>query len=179
MIPVDREHRLKALAEKSSYIENVLRHSLIAQLSSVVWSRDPFLALQVFNSEVDDSGFDIVLSLGTQIRYVQLKQAHDEKIPTHCSVRLSFADVPGSCVVLMSYTIMELHLTKFRFFGGAPGQPMERIDALRATKAPGRRNAAGERKTRTNYRDIPVRNFKGPYSAPELLDALFPQPHTS
>src|SRR4051794_18063863 len=116
--------RAKALAERSSYVENVLRHALVAGLSSVVWRRDPFASLQVFNSEVDASGFDLVLSLGFQTRYIQLKQAHSNKVPAHCSVRLSFASVPGSCVVLMSHSAFDLTLANFRFFGGVPSQPM-------------------------------------------------------
>ena len=115
-----REGRLKALAERSSYVENVLSHALVAELSSVLWQRDPFTPLQVFNSEVDDSGFDLVLTIGSQARYVQLKQAHDEKIPTHCSVRLSFSNLPGSCVVLMSHSLATLRLTQFRFYGSIP-----------------------------------------------------------
>lgn len=174
MNPAERDSRIKALAERSSYIENVLRHALVSDLSSLVWSRDPFAALQVFNSEVDDSGFDIVLGLGTQVRYVQLKQAHEDKIPPHCSVRLSFSSLPGSCVVLMSHTLAELCLTKFRFFGGAPNEPMSNIEAMRQPKSPGRRNAAGERKIRTNYREVPIKQFQGPLSATELLDVLFP-----
>lgn len=174
MHSAERDNRIKALAERSSYIENVLRHTLVADLSSLVWSRDPFAALQVFNSEVDDSGFDIVLGLGTQVRYVQLKQAHEDKVPAHCSVRLSFSNLPGSCVVLMSHTLADLRLTKFRFFGGAPNEPMSNIDAMRQPKSPGRRNAAGERKVRTNYREVPVKHFLGPLSTTELLDVLFP-----
>lgn len=174
MNPAERDNRIKALAERSSYIENVLRHALVADLSSLVWSRDPFTALQVFNSEVDDSGFDIVLGLGTQVRYVQLKQAHEGKVPPHCSVRLSFSSMPGSCVVLMSHTLAELRLTNFRFFGGAPNEPMSNIEAMRQPKSPGRRNAAGERKVRTNYREVPVKQFQGPLSATQLLDVLFP-----
>lgn len=174
MKDAERDHRIKALAERSSYVENVLYHALVADLSALVWKRDPFTALQVFNSEVDDSGFDVVLGLGAQMRYVQLKQAHEDKIPPHCSVRLSFSSLPGSCVVLMSHTLADLRLTKFRFFGGAPSEPMPNIETMRQPKAPGRRNAAGERKVRENYREVPVRQFRGPISATALLEILFP-----
>lgn len=177
MNPTKRERRLKALAERSSYVENVLCHALVAELSSVLWQRDPFTPLQVFTSEVDDSGFDLVLSVGSQARYLQLKQAHDEKIPTHCSVRLSFSNLPGSCVVLMSHSLAMLRLTQFRFYGGGPGEPMSSIEALRPSKAAGRRSASGERKVRLNYRDVPVRDFQGPLSAVELVDVLFPGAH--
>lgn len=171
----DRDSRIKALAERSSYVENALRHALIADLSSVIWKRDPAKALQVFNAEVDDSGFDVVLGLRSEVRYVQLKQTHEEKIPAHCSVRLSFSGLPGSCVVLMSHSISDLRLKSFRFFGAAPTEPMSAIDALKPTKSPGRRTASGERKVRLNYRDVPVRKyFQGPLTASELLDVLFP-----
>lgn len=171
---VDRTSRIKALAERSSYVENVLRHAFIAELSSVVWQSNPAGSLQVFNAEVDDSGFDVVLGLGSQVRYVQLKQTHEEKLPPHCSVRLSFAALPGACVVLMSHTIAELHLKAFRFFGAAPEAPMPSIEAMRASKSPGRRDATGKRKTREHYRNVKCSHFQGPFTAPELLDVLFP-----
>jgi hypothetical protein len=179
MTTLDRQRYIKALAERSSYVENVLLHEFVAQLSALVWSRDPNEALQVFNAEVDDSGFDLVLSYQSHVRYIQLKQTHDEKIPIKCSVRLSFADVPGSCVVLMSHSIQRLELTAFRFFGGTPGSPMPTIGNLKASKMPGRRSKSGERKVRAHYRDLPIRSFVGPMTAIELLDTLFPKPHAA
>lgn len=172
---ISRDSRLKALAERSSYVENVLRHAFIAELSSVAWSRNPNEGLQVFNAEVDDAGFDVVLNYKGQIRYVQLKQAHAGKVPAKCSVRLSFSEMPDSCVVLLSHSVDDLKLTNFRFYGGTPGLPMPSIAALHPTKAPGRRNAKGERKVRTNYRDVPIKKFSSPLSAEELLVELFPR----
>jgi hypothetical protein len=174
MTPENYEYRIKALSERSSYVENVLRHALLSELSSVVWARDPSAALQVFNSEVDDSGFDLVLGLGSHMRYIQLKQAHANKVPVHCSVRLSFSGLAGSCVVLMAHTLADLRLSHFRFFGGGPSDPMATIEAMRPPKAPGRRNVDGERKIRANYRNVPVRQFQGPLTAEQLVDVLFP-----
>ena len=174
-----RERRVKALAECSSYVENVLTHALVAELSSVLWQQDPSTPLQVFNAEVDNLGFDLVLTVGSQSRYVQLKQAHDEKIPARCSIRLSFASLPGSCVVLMSHSLMSLQLRKFYFLGGGPSEPMPSIEDARISRAPGRRSASGEKKLRNNYRDVPVREFAGPLSITQLFDIMFPghQPH--
>jgi hypothetical protein len=176
MNPNEHSQRITALAERSSYVENVLRHALVFSLASLFWGRDPLLSLQVFNSEVDDSGFDVVLSLGSQVRYVQLKQTHEGKIPPNCSVRLSFAALPGACVVLMSHTLRELRLSQFRFFGASPQDPLPSIEGFRMPMKPGRRNAAGERKIRENYRKVPTSKFQGPLTLEELADALFP-PH--
>jgi hypothetical protein len=51
---------------------------------------------------------------------------------------------------------------------------MQSIAALKATKSPIRRDTEGKRKLRTNYRDVPVGQFKGPLNTGELLDLLFP-----
>jgi hypothetical protein len=175
MNPSEYANRIKALSARSSYVENVLRHAFVAELSSVVWKRDPASALQVFNSEVDDAGFDIVLGIGSQMRYIQLKKVYGDKVPAHCSVRQSFSSLPGSCVVLMTHALDTLRLTKFRFLGKSPTEPIGNIDTHRPTKAPGRRSAGGEQKVREHYRDIPVRNnFRGPLSAEELVEVLFP-----
>ena len=175
MLPESRNARLAALAERSSYVENVLTHQLVSGLAGVLWKLDPGLSLQVFNSEVDDSGFDVILGVGAQLRYVQLKQAHSEKLPPRVSVRLQFSTLPGSCIVLMSHSLADLALTGFRFYGGAdPMDPMPDIGAFSVSKAPGRRTADGTRKVRENYRNVLVSRFSAPLSLGGLLDALFP-----
>jgi hypothetical protein len=68
-----------ALAVHSSYIESVLCHRMIADLSSALWKRSCNAPLQIFHSEVDNAGFDLVIKLGNVIRYVQLKQANSKK----------------------------------------------------------------------------------------------------
>jgi hypothetical protein len=61
------------LAERSSYVENVLIHLLVGALASELWRRDPSTPLSIFNSEVDDSGFDHVLACRQKLRYLQIK----------------------------------------------------------------------------------------------------------
>jgi hypothetical protein len=166
--------RVRALQVHSSYVETCLKHALIAALASVAWQRRPSESLQVFNSEVDDSGFDVVIGLGPHVRHIQLKQAHSAKTPAKCSVRTAFAPRPGACVVLIAHHIETLALESFRFFGGAPSEPMPAISGYRKSYAPGRRNATGHRKVRENYRDVRVRKlFSGPHSITELFDILF------
>ncbi|GHC08885.1 hypothetical protein [Thermomonas carbonis] len=175
MNDVSRDVRIKALAERSSYVENVLCHALVAGLSSLLWQRDPERSLQVFNSEVDDAGFDIILACENQLRYVQLKQAHAEKTPSHVSVRAPFALLPGACVVLMSHGLNDLSLSSFRFYGGTtPIEPMPDIASFVVSKSPGRRAPDGTRKIRENYRNVRVSQFQGPLNWQQLFDMLFP-----
>lgn len=159
----------------STYIENALRHRLLADLCSELWRRNCFATLQIFNAEVDNAGFDIVLKLGKWFRYVQLKQAHQDKKPPHCSVRLSFSELAGSCVVLMSYSLRDLSITRYRFFGEGPTSPMKPIREFRPSIAPGRRNADGERHIRHHYRNVPISRFRTCSNINQLFELLFPE----
>lgn len=171
---LDREARIQALAERSSYVENVLRHAFLAELSYLVWENDPFDSLTISNAEVDDSGYDVVLARGNVIRHIQLKQAHEEKVPQKFSVRVSFAILPGSCLVVISHALADLRPKSYAFYGGGPTDEMPYIEVQRTTKSSGRRTADGQRVLRRNYRDAPFSRFKRGLSAKELLDELFP-----
>ena len=174
MNALDREARIQALAERSSYVENVLRHAFLAELSCLVWKNDPFDSLKISNAEVDDAGYDVVLARGNVVRHIQLKQAHDKKTPQKFSVRVSFATLPGSCIVVISHALTDLTPTSYAFYGSKPVEPMPYIEAHSTTRAPGRRNADGGRVLRARYRDVPFSRFKRGLTAKELLDELFP-----
>ena len=163
-----------ALAERSSYVENVLTHRLIAALAGELWRRDPTTPLDIFKAEVDDAGFDLVLGCGGLLRYIQIKQMHSEGSRQKFSVRLDFTKQAGSCVLLIVHDEATLELKHFMFFGNGPNMPMPDVDGAKASVAPGRRDKSGGRKVRLHYRDIPRTKFQGPLSTSQLLDALFP-----
>lgn len=168
----------KALAERSSYVENVLIHRMLSDLAGEMWRRDPMAPLHIFNAEVDDSGFDLVLGLGQQLRYIQVKQVHTHGRASKFSVRLEFARLPGSCVVVVVHSEDTLQIDHFLFYGGSTQEPMPSIDGNRATVSPIKRGSDGKRKTREHYRDIPRRKLGTPLTTGQLLDKLFdtPQP---
>jgi hypothetical protein len=165
----------KALAERSSYVENVLMHRLVSSLAGELWRRDPNIPLHVFNAEVDDAGFDLVLACGNRLRYIQLKQVHAEGSARKFSVRLEFTRLPGSCVVVVVHSESTLDVEHFLFYGDSPTTPMPSVENERASVSAIRRGEDGKKKVRSHYRDIPRARFRGPLSANELLDALFPQ----
>lgn len=170
-----RTTQIQALAERSSYVENVLRHAMIGAIAGAQWARDPLSCLQILNSEVDDSGFDIVLALDARARYIQLKQTHAEKTPPHVSVCLSCSSMPGSCVILVAHNLHDLSIAHFRFFGSTPDCPMPDISAGAKSVVPGRRNTEGERKQREGYRNVPLSRFCPRLNQSQLLDMLFPR----
>ncbi len=163
----------KALTERSSYVENVLTHQLVSSLAREMWRRDPTLQLHIFNSEVDDSGFDLVLGCGSKLRYIQVKQVHSKGKARKFSVRLEFSRLQGSCVVVAVHSESDLQIEHFLFFGGSESEPMPSIENEKATVSSIKRGADGKKKTRQHYRDISRKRFKGPLTASELLDELF------
>lgn len=167
----------KALAERSSYVENVLIHRMVASLASELWRRDPTQPLHIFNSEVDDSGFDLVLGCGTQLRYIQVKQVHSKGTASKFSVRLDFTRMLGSCVVVIVHTEHDLMVDHFLFFGGAVFESMPSVEDNNRSKAPAKRDIDGNRVTRQHYRDVRRNQFMGPLTTAELLDALFRVEH--
>ncbi|HZP93204.1 MAG TPA: hypothetical protein VFB20_10015 [Burkholderiales bacterium] len=174
MDKLEKASRLEALAERSSHVENVLRHAFLADLASEVWRDDPNEPLGISNAEVDDSGYDVILERNATIRRIQLKQTHDEKTPKKFSVRVEFATYPGACIVVIAHSLLDLRPTSYSFYGSSPDNPMPYIEAHRTTKAPGRRTADGKRILRLKYRDVPFSRFKRNLSMRQLLDELFP-----
>jgi hypothetical protein len=170
----DVASRLQALAERSSHVENVVRHAFLAELAGEVWRDDPHEPLGISNAEVDDAGYDLVLERDATIRRIQLKQAHDKKIPKKFSVRVEFATHPGSCIVVVAHSLLDLKPTSYSFYGSAPTEPMPYVEAHRTTAAPGRRKADGSRILRIRYRDVPFSRFKKNLSMRQLIRELFP-----
>lgn len=163
----------KALAERSSYVENILIHRMVAALAGELWRRDPTAPFNIFNSEVDDSGFDLVLACAEKHRYIQVKQVHLNGAAAKFSVSLEFTRLPGSCVVVVVHTESELKIDHFLFFGASASDPMPSVETERVSVSPVKRGEDGKKRARPHYRDIPRKKFKGPLNTSQLLDALF------
>ena len=163
----------KALAERSSYVENILIHRLVSSLAGELWRRDPNVPLHIFNAEVDDAGFDLVLACAGKRRYIQVKQVHSRGKADKFSVRLEFTRLPGSCVVVVVHAESTLEVEHYLFFGDSVHEPMPSVENEKASVSSIKRGEDGKRKTRPHYRDILRKKFSGPLKTGELLDALF------
>jgi hypothetical protein len=164
--------RTEALSHNSSYVENALRHVFLAQLFRAVWEHNHADKLHVYNNEVDDSGFDLVASLGGIIRHIQLKATHTRGRAKSISAHVALASAQGGCIVWMSYDAATLDISHYHFFGASVGELMADFSA-RKTAMTQRRDINGQRKERLNHRIIPRSKFVGPLSIQELRDVLF------
>lgn len=164
----------KALAQRSSHVENVLIHALIAKVAQELWQRDPWLDFQVFKTDVDDSGFDLVLGCKGMMRFIQIKQTHLQGKAAKYSMRLDFTRMMGACAIVVVFDGNALEIDHFLFYGGLPGESMPDISGNQPSLSPGRRSADGTRKIRANYRDVSRSVFQGPLGIAGLVNLLFP-----
>jgi hypothetical protein len=171
---LDNAPYTQVLAERSSHVENILTHALIAGIAQDLWHRDPWLDVQVFKAEVDDSGFDLVLGCNGSMRYIQIKQTHLKGKTAKYSLRQDFSQMPGGCAVVLVYDAVTLGTDHCLFFGGHPDTTMPDIGDNPVSQSPGRRTAEGVRAIRENYRDVARKHFQGPLTIPQLVDLLFP-----
>jgi hypothetical protein len=171
--PSDESYQ-KALYLRSSHVENILTHALIAKVAMELWRRDPLLDFQIFTSDVDDSGFDLVLRCGGELRYIQIKQTHQLGKAVKYNLSLKFSKIEGACVVVVKYDQKTLDFGTFLFLGNQPRQPMPSIEEYPLVVIPWHKNAAGKKKEKTDYRVVPRNKFTEVSSIEELVDLLFP-----
>lgn len=162
------------LAQRSSHVESILTHALIAGVGRELWKRNPCEEFQVFRTDVDDAGYDLILGSGGVLRYIQIKQTHSLGSAARYSLRRGFADIPGACAVAIIFQGESLIPVHYLYYGDEPGKTMPGITGFKVSRAPGRRTPDGSPKLRENYRDVPRSEFGEPLSISQLTDKLFP-----
>ena len=126
--------------------------------------------LEVLRTEVDDSGYDLVLECGGVIRHVQLKSSRHNATTSRQTINIALASKPSGCVVwiLRTEDRNRMRLT-YRFFGGEPGQALPPMTCFKkGTRVKGRK-----RRERANARIVTKRQFRTVPTARQLLEELF------
>lgn len=133
----------------SSGLEKVLEHRFIAELTAALWlegCRD----FEVLRSEVDASGYDLVVEAKGILRHIQLKSMVKGGKKQHVTVNTRLASKKAGCLVWFDYDPKTLELGPFRWFGTLPGlglpDPGDKI--AKHSKA----DATGTKNPRTGHR---------------------------
>jgi hypothetical protein len=87
------------ISENSLYIEKTLEHLLLAQLSQTFWRRSGRHLLEIASAEIDNKGFDVVLTLGHSTRHVQLKTMKLGGKRAKIDVNVGLGTKPSGCVL--------------------------------------------------------------------------------
>ena len=140
----------------SSGLEKVLEHRFIAELTTCLWlggCRD----FEVLRSEVDASGYDLVVEARGVLRHIQLKSMVTGGKKRSVSVNMRLASRPSGCVVWFDYDPATLSLGPFPWFGTLPelGLPDLGEEVARHTKG----DSTGFRNKRSGHRVLRKSKF--------------------
>lgn len=160
----------------SSFREKLLDHVFVAELLQEAWlgesHTEPRTMMEVLRPEVDNSGYDVVLSLGKVTRYVQIKSSRADAKTSRQTINSNLADKPGACVIWLSFQKCNKRIKlEYRVF---PEKICGKLDLSgfkvgRHTKA----NRMGLKSERENIRVIPNRCFTNKQSTKDLVSWLF------
>jgi hypothetical protein len=157
-------------AHHSILRERILEHWLIGEIMRRLWIAGR-TDIEVLRSEFDRGGYDLLLDLGGIVRHVQLKASRRAGTTSEVTVSLELARRPSGCVIWVVVTD-DLNLDHFRWFGGAPGEPLPNVSELKLSKQT-RANAQGMKADKPNFRRLPNSLFSRLNSVDDLLDKLF------
>jgi hypothetical protein len=158
----------------SSYIENLMRHRFIFDVSQHMLLRDKEPAvLTVLSAEVDNAGVDLVLSFRQVTRQIQMKTLSKRTTSNPYSVAESLSSLPGGCVVWMCYDPKDFSPTVYHFMGGRGNA---RMKELRTFPEASKNRKAGK-VPRQGYRSIRISDATHhALLLPELVSLLFALP---
>jgi len=159
---------------KSTFYEQLVEHVFISEVLQEAWYYYG-KTVEVLRSEVDASGYDVVLECNEVLRHVQLKTSRCESKTARQKVNIALAAKPSGCIVWIVRS--EDHEScraslSYLFFGGASRMPLPSLEGFKvATHTKG--NAEGVKKERAAIRVIPKAKFTSIATTRELVAVLF------
>lgn len=162
---------------KSNFFEQLVEHAFISEVLQEAWYKFG-KTVEVLRSEVDASGFDVVLECNDILRHVQLKTSGSTAKTAVQKVNTALCQKPSGCVIwLRRHEDRDTNRIRlsYLFFGGAPGQPLPSLDRCRIarhTKA----NSKGFKAERLNVRVVPKVLFTPIATTQALVQRLFGLP---
>jgi hypothetical protein len=159
---------------KSTFYEQLVEHVFISEILQEIWYSFGRTA-EVLRSEVDASGYDIVIECNGFLRHIQLKTSKSDAKAGGQKVNVALATKPSGCVIWMFR--QENHDTRrmslsYRFFGGEPGEKLPSLAKYKVAKHT-KGNAEGRKNPRQNIKVVPRGRF-GPFlTTRELVERLF------
>ena len=159
------------ISSNSIYIEKAIEHIFLAALVQYAWRKD-LPPIEISSSEIDNNGYDVVLSTGGITRFVQLKSSAETSSRNRTEVNIRLLDKPSGCIVWVWYSPSNLKIQSFLFFGAKPGEKLPDISNFKTAQA-NRMTANGVRPNRLNTKIIPIGRFVEIENIHKLYLALF------
>ncbi len=157
---------------KSSFYEQLVEHVFISEILQEAWFRFS-QTVEVLRSEVDASGYDVVLECNGHLRHVQLKTSGEGAKTASQKINVALATKPSGCVVwILRHEENYRMRLSYLFFGADAGQPLQLHDDLKVGKHT-KGNKDGVKAERPSIRVIPRKRFEEIKTTTELVAKLF------
>lgn len=91
----------------SSYRERLLEHLFISELLRYLWNRKMY-QVEVLKSQVDDSGYDLVIEYQTILRHIQLKASYHGAKTNRVPINTKLGTKPSGCVIWIIFDAAEM-----------------------------------------------------------------------
>ena len=169
-MPPTSEDFVTALSNFSSTREKVLEHKFVAEISSCLWARGIF-DFAVARSEVDNSGYDLIMEVHSVVRHVQLKASHTLGKTRDVGIQVRLARKPSGCVVWMVHDARTLAVENLLWFGAAAGNALPDLGdkIVKHTKADMQKHKG----LRPALREVAKSRFVQVATWQDLTDRLF------
>ncbi len=158
----------------SFYREMVLEHLFVGEVMRYCWENH-LPPIEMLKSQVDNSGYDIVLESNSITRHIQLKSSHVDAATAGVGIHVRLATKPSGCVIWMFFRPDTLEFSHFLWFGQPPGQPLESLQHFK-TRRHTKANAQGIKTERPNIKVLPKAAFTRLESIEDVVTALFGTP---
>lgn len=170
---VSRDQAIRDIVHRSTYVEQALELGFLGDLMRALWERG-IRTLEVLRADIDAWGYDVVLSVGVETRYVQLKSRVCGGKTASLKLNGRLEEKPGGCLVWIEYDPLTLRFTGFGWLGGAAADDCLVVrDGKRARHTKG--NAAGIKHDRADSFEIPMSRLERLRRLDELAERLFPR----
>lgn len=155
----------------SSYREMVLEHLFVGEIMRYCWQhRLP--RIEMLKSQVDNSGYDIVLEANGVMRHIQLKSSHVGAATPGVGINVELENKPSGCVIWMYFEPETLRFSHFLWFGQPPGEKLGSLKDYK-TVTHTKRNSQGVKTERANIKRLTKASFSRLDSIDEVVTALF------
>lgn len=155
----------------SSYREMMIEHVFLGELLRHFWQRDIF-QLEVLKSQVDDSGYDLIIEHAGTVRHIQLKASFSGSKTNRVPINVKLSTKPSGCIIWVIFQEKDLSIKELLWFGAEPGKELPSINSFPIAQHT-RLNASGIRPYRQNIRNIPKSAFIRFLNIADLAEKLF------
>ena len=151
----------------SSRREKLLENLFSGEVLRELWCRGIY-EVDLLHSDIDASGYDVVLELPNGVRHIQLKALTKRK---QIIANGKIVDRQSGCIIVMIVSEEDLSFTEFLWFGNLLNEPCSDIRTLpeaRHTKG----DSTGAKAKRLDSYKLSVGKFERLPDLPAVIDKL-------